>query len=436
MARTRVTVIYNPVSGSGSAKKIAELTVVPVLRLAGLDFKVVPTTHRGFATDFVRNMDITQCDTVVVCGGDGMVSEVITGLLTRPDNAADKVFVGIVPSGTANAMANELDGYRAKSHVSLTGNASLAVAEGRWRYVDVLKVAMGDATIYGLSCIGWGLAGSVAQMADKLRWIPGQRKARYDIAGFVIMLTDWPLKCHCTMYFPPGAITVKPDSSSSSSADAPDSNGVARTNTSSSAGSHASADTKGAAAAAASGSETASTTTTATSPDDAAAATGSEGAPPAAPAAATTPASPPSTPAAGASGKGGKEYDEHGWEKVGPINLLNFICSNVPKLGKDHPISPLISVDDGQLVVAWLDDTKSRAQVVNAALAMKQGKYLAHHHLMEARVATEFKCVPSLDKKVDVPYNIDGDPVPPAPMHASIIRKGLRVYCLTGQELR
>ena len=31
---------------------------------------------------------------------------------------------------------------------------------------------MEDRTIYGLSCIGWGLAGAVAQMADKLRWIP------------------------------------------------------------------------------------------------------------------------------------------------------------------------------------------------------------------------------------------------------------------------
>ena len=125
----------------------------------------------------------------------------------------DKVYVGIVPSGTANAMANELDGYRATSHVryglfcmhgrcrivsaahisdllqieiigdlkyfafafvrlpnlficpfrkilciyslkqpfcSLTGNAALAVAEGRWRYVDILKVTMPDRTIYGL----------------------------------------------------------------------------------------------------------------------------------------------------------------------------------------------------------------------------------------------------------------------------------------------
>ena len=65
--------------------------------------------------------------------------------------------------------------------------------------------------------------------------------------------------------------------------------------------------------------------------------------------------------------------------------------------------------------------------------------------MMDARIATEFKCIPELregtrDKgdrpeKPDVPYNIDGDPVAPAPMHARIIRQGLRVFW-TPREVR
>ena len=46
---------------------------------------------------------------------------------------------------------------------------------------------------YALSCFGWGLAGAVALKADKLRWIPGQKSARYDIAGFVSIVSDWPI---------------------------------------------------------------------------------------------------------------------------------------------------------------------------------------------------------------------------------------------------
>ena len=37
------------------------------------------------------------------------------------------------------------------------------------------------------------MAGAVALKADKLRWIPGQKSARYDIAGFVSLISDWPV---------------------------------------------------------------------------------------------------------------------------------------------------------------------------------------------------------------------------------------------------
>ena len=47
--------------------------------------------------------------------------------------------------------------------------------------------------IYALSCFGWGMAGAVALKADKLRWLPGQRSMRYDIAGFVSLIQDWPV---------------------------------------------------------------------------------------------------------------------------------------------------------------------------------------------------------------------------------------------------
>ena len=36
--------------------------------------------------------------------------------------------------------------------------------------------------------MGWGLAGAVGLQADKMRWVPGQKQARYDIAGFITLL--------------------------------------------------------------------------------------------------------------------------------------------------------------------------------------------------------------------------------------------------------
>ena len=42
------------------------------------------------------------------------VLQVITGLMMRKDNAADKFSVAIIPVGTANAMAHEIDNNLSK----------------------------------------------------------------------------------------------------------------------------------------------------------------------------------------------------------------------------------------------------------------------------------------------------------------------------------
>ena len=83
----------------------------------------------------------------------------------------------------------------------LQSRAVLAAAGGRTTKVDVIEADGGPQKLYGLSCFGWGLAGAVAQRAAQLRWVPGQRKARYDIAGAITLLANWPLVCPSTFKF-------------------------------------------------------------------------------------------------------------------------------------------------------------------------------------------------------------------------------------------
>jgi len=67
--------------------------------------QVVATTHRGHAREIAANIDYKQSSGIIVAGGDGMVSEVMSGLMDRTDDCvASGYAVGIIPSGTANAM--------------------------------------------------------------------------------------------------------------------------------------------------------------------------------------------------------------------------------------------------------------------------------------------------------------------------------------------
>ena len=42
-------------------------------------------------------------------GGDGTISEIITGLLKRKDSSSDSVPLSIVPSGSGNSQANDME---------------------------------------------------------------------------------------------------------------------------------------------------------------------------------------------------------------------------------------------------------------------------------------------------------------------------------------
>lgn len=69
---------------------------------------VVKTESIGEARGLMDVMD--NCDGVVVAGGDGALSEVVTGLLRRQDNqvAVKRFPIGIIPIGKSNSVAKSL----------------------------------------------------------------------------------------------------------------------------------------------------------------------------------------------------------------------------------------------------------------------------------------------------------------------------------------
>lgn len=212
-----ITVIYNPVGGGGKARRLVGAMVIPVLQLCKLKFKVMPTKYRRHAVELTSSLDVNSTNGLIVCGGDGLVHEVVTGHFLHPNKAEldDKVPIGICPCGTANAMANALHTHEDTSQISVVGRAALATCKGQHTKVDVIKCVqqpIKDSSdeslqgpdpieIYALSCFGWGMAGAVALKADKLRWIPGQRSMRYDLAGFVSLVSDWPVADSCVLEY-------------------------------------------------------------------------------------------------------------------------------------------------------------------------------------------------------------------------------------------
>jgi diacylglycerol kinase (ATP) len=99
----RVALIYNPASGQYSTRRDkAVLRTLDVLHKAGIQAEALETDAPGSARTLARSAMRNGFDTILACGGDGTVHEVLQCLVGSP------VALGVVPLGTANALAQDL----------------------------------------------------------------------------------------------------------------------------------------------------------------------------------------------------------------------------------------------------------------------------------------------------------------------------------------
>jgi diacylglycerol kinase (ATP) len=99
----KVAVLYNPMSGRRQGRRLEDVKrAVAVLRAAGIEVTVAATlTDSRTAKQVVQAVD-QGCDAVFACGGDGTVHDVLQGLVGK------QAALGIIPLGTANALAHDL----------------------------------------------------------------------------------------------------------------------------------------------------------------------------------------------------------------------------------------------------------------------------------------------------------------------------------------
>jgi YegS/Rv2252/BmrU family lipid kinase len=129
----RVALIYNPASGQHSAWRAAAVQqAIAVFAEAGIEAEAFVTEGVGSATTLAEEAVRRGFDTVLACGGDGTVHEVLQSLV------GTDVALGVVPLGTANALASDLGLIASPAKVARTLLAAtpVRVSVGRIHYHD------------------------------------------------------------------------------------------------------------------------------------------------------------------------------------------------------------------------------------------------------------------------------------------------------------
>ncbi|CAH0561464.1 unnamed protein product [Brassicogethes aeneus] len=159
-----ITVVLNPNANKRGASDDFNKYCAPLLHLAGILVEVVKTESEGHARELMDG--IINTDAIVVAGGDGTLSEVVTGLLRRTqENTNELVPIGVLPLGKTNSVAKSLFPVGAKAeNIRCIVDATIAVIEEVVKPVDVMKIEVFEKEtgnivgkpVYALNSIKWG----------------------------------------------------------------------------------------------------------------------------------------------------------------------------------------------------------------------------------------------------------------------------------------
>ncbi|XP_070298749.1 sphingosine kinase 2-like [Salvelinus sp. IW2-2015] len=102
----RLLLLVNPFSGRGQAMQWCQTHILPMIREANISYNLIQTERQNHARELIKEISLPQGDGIIIVSGDGLLHEVINGLMERPDwELAIKTPVGILPCGSGNALA-------------------------------------------------------------------------------------------------------------------------------------------------------------------------------------------------------------------------------------------------------------------------------------------------------------------------------------------
>ncbi|NXO63308.1 SPHK1 kinase, partial [Phainopepla nitens] len=173
-------VLLNPQSGSGRALDDFQAVVQPMLAEADITTTVFVTERPHHAHEKVRDEDLSQWDTLVVMSGDGLLFEVVNGLMERPDwKEAMKKPLCILPGGSGNALAASINYYAGYDHVAkkkLLTNCTFILCKGLYTQMDLVSLSTASGKhFFSFLGFGWGFISDVDIDSEKYRWLGSAR---------------------------------------------------------------------------------------------------------------------------------------------------------------------------------------------------------------------------------------------------------------------
>ncbi|XP_038140224.1 sphingosine kinase 2 [Cyprinodon tularosa] len=193
----RLLLLVNPFSGRGQAMQWCQTHILPMIREANISYNLIQTERQNHARELIREIPLSEWDGIIIVSGDGLLHEVINGLMERPDwEQAIKTPVGILPCGSGNALAGSINhyaGYDMCLREPLLLNCCFLLCRGGVRPMDLVSVttsplpsknshAAAPRRLFSFLSVAWGFVSDVDIESERYR---GLGSARFTLGTLV-----------------------------------------------------------------------------------------------------------------------------------------------------------------------------------------------------------------------------------------------------------
>ena len=181
-----IHLLVNPFAGKRKGKKIGE-HVKELLEKEGRTVEIHFSAHSGHLIEVAESIKAQANDIFAVVGGDGSLSEVITGRMMATSEGSE--LFALIPAGTGNSVANDLG-------LTSTEQAVRSILHGTYQNLDLAKVEMveglpgsekGQTVRYSHNLVTWGLGVDSTIKAERMRWMGPMR---YDVGILMAIMAN------------------------------------------------------------------------------------------------------------------------------------------------------------------------------------------------------------------------------------------------------
>ncbi|KAL7874628.1 hypothetical protein SRHO_G00055980 [Serrasalmus rhombeus] len=223
----RLLLLVNPFSGRGQAMQWCQTHILPMIREANISYNLIQTERQNHARELIREISLHEWDGIIIVSGDGLLHEVVNGLMDRPDwEQAIKTPVGILPCGSGNALAgsvNHYAGYDMCLREPLLLNCCFLLCRGGIRPMDLVSVTTSPLPpssssnqngrpsapkrLFSFLSVAWGFVSDVDIESERYR---GLGSARFTLGTLVRLASLRSYKGRLS-YLPPAVVDPSPD---------------------------------------------------------------------------------------------------------------------------------------------------------------------------------------------------------------------------------